>query len=99
MAAAVREEAERKEASGEQRFLRENHPCIPLKSFEHVVMKSFGNCIDFLQLESAKSQMFQQEDQFWSKIRERRERREAGADKEDFKEFLALDSAFVFCSV
>lgn len=30
-----------------------------------------------------------EEDQFWSKIRERRERREAGADKEDFKEFLA----------
>lgn len=30
-----------------------------------------------------------EEDQFWSKIRERRERREAEGDKEDFKEFLA----------
>lgn len=38
-----------------------------------------------------------QEDQFWSKIRERRERREAEGDKEDFKEFLASHSAFIFC--
>ena len=41
-----------------------------------------------------------QEDQFWSQIRARRERREAEGDKDDFKEFLASRLGYsTYCTV